>query len=815
MEIITFLFIIILIIVFLQLSSQKRLLENKFDDLQNSLNNIYFHLANLEKALEERKQSPVVSKDATPIEIQPIIAAQKPEVVVPPPVEELPVVTEKVETPEPVATAELLEEIAEIGQTPEPSYVAEPEPVSFWEKYPDLERFIGENLINKIGIVILVLGMGFFLKYAIDQNWINEIGRTCIGVVTGGVLIGLGHKMRNLYRSFSSVLIGGGIAILYFAITIAFQQYHLLGQELAFLIMILITVSTVVLSVLYDRIELAIFAILGGFGAPFMVSTGEGNYIVLFTYLLILNSGMLVLAFYKKWNLVNQICFVLTTILFGGWLYTTLLYPETYKPKPYWGALIYATLFYLVFFLMNIANNVKENVRFNVFEILQILSNTAFYFTWGMLILNPVENGMYRGAFTLFVAVVNFVFSFVLFKNTRIDKNLLYLLIGLVLTFVSLAAPIQLEGNHITLFWALECVLVLWLAHKSGIRFLNEVSVLLIGLMLISLVMDWNNLYINISALPGENLFPVFNKGFITSVVAVLGIAGYSYLLRRNYDPEETIFGVAVKDHRNSLPVIIILLTYAGIFLELDYQLKIHFPTTRVLIIGCFNYLYVIGLIFLVREKKAFTQLLVLTLAILLIISYLPLYNKETIAIRNAYLIQKDVALGSFILHYLLSALFLVTFYFIYKFFKTQLQNLQLKTGFQWFAILFILGLLSAELDHLVVFNQFDGKKTIEAILTTNHKAGFAILWGVFSFLLIYLGMRWKSKTIRIASLSLFGTTLLKLFIFDISGISEGGKIAAFISLGVLLLIMSFMYQKLKAILLADETNQEASEHEN
>ena len=87
----------------------------------------------------------------------------------------------------------------------------------------DLEKWIGEHLIAIIGIGVLVLGLVFFVKYAIDKNWINEIGRVCIGVLSGAALITLAHKLRKTYRTFSSILVGGGIAVLYFTITIAFR----------------------------------------------------------------------------------------------------------------------------------------------------------------------------------------------------------------------------------------------------------------------------------------------------------------------------------------------------------------------------------------------------------------------------------------------------------------------------------------------------------------------------------------------------------------------------------------------------------------
>ena len=126
----------------------------------------------------------------------------------------------------------------------------------------------------------------------------------------------------------------------------------------------------------------------------------------------------------------------------------------------------------------------------------------------------------------------------------------------------------------------------------------------------------------------------------------------------------------------------------------------------------------------------------------------------------------------------------------------------------QWFIAFIALYIASAELDHLLVMSQFSRTRSIDAILMNSHKTGFAILWGCFAFLCIYIGMKWKSKNIRIISITILAVTLLKLFIFDLRGLSEGGKIAAFISLGILLLIISFMYQRLKNLLLTDKQEE-------
>ena len=306
----------------------------------------------------------------------------------------------------------------------------EPKP-SFFESHPDLEKFIGENLINKIGIAILVLAIGFFVKYAIDNDWVGPIGRVGIGVVCGAILIGIAHRLRNSYKAFSSVLVGGGLAVFYFTITLAFHQFNLFSQTVAFIILIVITIFAVALSLLYDKQELAVIALVGGFASPFMVSTGHANYDALFIYLLILNTGLLVISYFKAWRVLNIISFVFTVIVFASVLYT-LTAPS------YHIGFIYASIFYVLYFIINVAHNVKENKKFIASDFTILLSNTALYFAAGLYLLTVMKEEQFRGLFCISLGVVNLVLSYVLFRNRKVDTNILYLLIGITLTFMGI-----------------------------------------------------------------------------------------------------------------------------------------------------------------------------------------------------------------------------------------------------------------------------------------------------------------------------------------------------------------------------------------
>jgi uncharacterized membrane protein len=803
------------IITLIMISSLRSSMSSEFKELRRSLEEL------TEQMKSGATRAAVIEEPAPKVEVTPLVTPViKPG---PPPIIQdapKPMPEPKPEPkprPEPVpqlkpelAFAENIEIPIEKSSVfnPETVVVKEPSRPGFFERNPDLEKFIGENLANKIGIGILVIGIGFFVKYAIDQEWINEIGRVFIGILCGGILLGLAHRLRKTFTAFSSVLVGGGIAVLYLTIYIAFHSYQMFTPAVAFLLMVGITGFAVLFSLAYDKVELAVVALLGGFASPMMVSTGEGNYVVLFIYITILDVGMMVLSYYKKWPVINIIAYAFTVLLYGSWMSTQYDYQ---KPGMMAGALVFATGFYLVFFAMNLINDLKERRPFGALEFGLLLSNTFFYYGAGMYILhNPVSMD-FRGLFTVALGVFNFGFAYSLYRNSRVDKNLVFLLIGLVLTFISLAAPIQLKGNYITLFWSAEAVLLLWLSQKSGIKLMKITSYAVMGLMIISLVMDLVQVY---GRELDEPLRIVLNKGYLTSLFAVASFVG-TLLLLKNEKQETSVINLSF--YRNILTIAAVVLVYLMHLLELRYHLLLAYPEDtqlQLLVIGSYNMFFMLALLLSeskltvpgnVRDGFAF-------IGVIAVLAYAGFYHQPFVVAREALILEGGFAEFGF--HYLLVALLIgVCAISIARVKRLKEFNLTTNNAYSWFYVTFFVFLASGELDNLVLL--LVGNETnMYHVLTQNHKIGLPILWGVTSFILIAVGLKWKLRHLRVISLTLFLVTLVKLFAVDIRGISEGGKIAAFISLGILLLTVSFMYQRLKKLLLVDD-NAAVIENEN
>ena len=673
---------------------------------------------------------------------------------------------------------------------------------SFMERNPDLEKFIGENLINKIGIAILVLGLGLLLQYTIGRGYLGETAQTLIGVASGGVLLFLGHRLRDNFRAFSSVLVGGGLAVLYFSIAFAFQKFHLIGQTAAFAFMVLITALGVLLTLAYDRRELAIIALLGGFATPFLVSSGEGNYKVLFTYLLILNAGMLVLANYKKWSILNILAFALSWLLFLTWSMTSY---TSLEPRPVAIAFAFATAFYAAFFAMILLYDLRHRSTFIPLDYGLFVANTAVYFGVGMHFLTDLDVRV-GGLFCVLLAAVNVVFALRFFRDERVPRNLVYLLIGVVLTFISLAAPVQLQGDHITLFWAAEGVLLLWFARRSGIRLVERTSVLVTILMAISLGMDlWG--YMEVQPTP---LLPVANRLFITGLVSLAALV-LQVRLWAKWPADHRVFGdlqITTGIVQGIYIAAAAVLGYTLGLLELEHQLAKVLPAGTVFMAGMsFRLLYLLAVDSATRGRATWLRTAVGVLFGLAFLMLITMHYGIGMQQLRSDLLGRVQGTGHHLAHYLTFAL---TVLLVLRAMRWSREVLTLRSPYwnvyAWVICSLLVVLASQELDHLLLAVQSAGTDAyaLDHALYKARTAGYPILWGIGSFLFMLYGMRARVRMVRIIALTLFGITLGKLFLFDIRGASEGARVAAFISLGVLLLVISFLYQKLKVLLKDD-----------
>ncbi|MDR2920511.1 MAG: DUF2339 domain-containing protein [Tannerella sp.] len=668
---------------------------------------------------------------------------------------------------------------------------ATPPPVPDKNNHKSLvERILGDNWLSKIGIVTLVLGIAFFVKYAIDQDWINEVGRVGIGLLTGALIIGIAHKLKAKYHVFSSILVGGGISVFYITITLAFREYELFGQTTAFILLIITTIFSVLLSLLYDRKELAVFSLLGGFASPLMASTGTGNYIVLFSYIFILNAGMLIVSFVKQWRVIGMISYILT--LFFFWTWTLISYDDQYV-----NGTIFTSLFFIQFYLLAVSDHFKSGKRISAYQVFLILSNNLSAYLAYLYIFNEHWNN-FRGLITILLAVANALVLISLFRNSRIDRNLVYLLIAIVMSFVSLAIPIQLKGYAITLFWAAESVLLLWLWQKSRIRVFYVGFLLIAFLTLVSYVMDIHNNY------SAYKLFTLAsNREFITGLAVIASFVINLLLLKK--DKEYVAGNLQVI---RFFKLLIIILSYIVPFLEMNYQLKLHtdlniyhISSFRKVALVAFTTFY-IAILGFIYQKKISLKKYIFGLLYFAVFLYAAGYSFVIADFRfdifKAY--EYTYPMSYFSVH-LLS---LPAIGFIIYLLVRNIKSLGISTLLSWILTVLVVIISSIELDNLVVW-LLGNRKNYYELLYDVHTFGYPILWGVIAMILMIWGLNHKEAILRKISLVFFVVIIVKFYAYDVWHMSQAGRIVSFVLLGVILLLVSFLQQKIRTLVKGEE----------
>ena len=662
------------------------------------------------------------------------------------------------------------------------------------EKLVGAEEFAGQQIIDKIGIVIFLAGIAFFVGFSIEYDWINSIGRVFFGLILSAILLLIGYLLRNKFDKFSSVLIGGGVAALIFTVFAAFYQYELIGVVPSFIILFFLVALAVFLSIMFDKEVITILVFLAGFIAPFTVSFAASDYIILFVYLILLNFAVIAYDYFKKSIVINLISYAFTFLSYGLWLITQIL---AGKEIPHLTAFIFMTIFYILIFIIIVINNIRENRKFIPLEFSSLVFVTGMYYTAGLIIIE--KSGVeYKGLFTGLISIINFIYVLILYNRKNYDRNIMYVFLALSLMFIGLIVPVQFVGNSITLVWAVQALVMLFIAQKANVMPMKLASIGMTLGMLAALCMDIFNTYISTTS-ELIAVAPVFNKAFISGIVAIISLGLNIFMLTKEKKPYIMFKFFKVKIYQAILGAFAFLAFYFIIRLEIKYSIiqTIDYNATISTIIGIYNF----GFILLLMIPSLFKNIKPLHIAssflgILALGIYLFYYNGQFTELRNAYLLSVDVPLAHFRLHFINAG---IIFSILLIAFRSVVKLIAKENFLAYFAtIIFMFGMLfliSSEIDQFFTIRLYEPNVLIQEILSKTHRLPYTLAWGVSSLLFVIVGFIFNNKSSRIIALALYVVALLKLFIFDFKHLTSQDLMVAFLTMGTVLLLSSFVFQ--------------------
>ena len=688
----------------------------------------------------------------------------------------------------------------------------------------DLEKFIGENLINKIGIIIIIIAVIIGAKFAIDHQLISPLTRIVLGYFVGLGFLGLAIRLKKNYENFSAVLLSGSMAIMYFITYAAYAYYKLFPQEVAFMVMVLFTVFTIIAAINYDKQVIAQIGLVGAYGVPFLLSQDTGRVAILFTYIAIINAGILAISIKKYWKPLYYSSFVLTWAIYSTWYISDFTVSKFFS-----FALCFAFIFFILFHLTFLIYKISRNEKFEKADIALLLPNAFVFYGFGYAILNDHNIGsQLLGLYTLGNALIHFVTSMIIYKRKAVDKNLVYLVAGLVLVFVTIAIPVQLDGNWVTLLWAGEAVILFWIGRGKQVSIYEKASYPLIILAFFSLVHDWSLVYNTHYAERSEIwITPIFNINFLTSLLCIAAFGFINFLhFSKKYPSSLKVDNAIAKIMKFVIPIILLIVLYHSFRLEIETYFDQLYKNSRIEIntdgqytypqfdyditkyktIWVLNYslffMIALSVMNIKKLKNKVLGLFNLGLNTFVIFAFLVMGLLVLSELRNSYLNQYlseyyQRGLLNIYIRYISLSLVATLLVITYRYIHQDFIKNDFSIAFDFVLHGSLLWIVSSELIHWMdIFHS-----------TQSYKLGLSILWGLYALFMIALGIWKKKRYLRISAIVLFGVTLLKLFFYDVAHLGTIAKTILFLTLGILLLVISFLYNKYKNVIFDESTN--------
>jgi len=670
--------------------------------------------------------------------------------------------------------------------------VSPPVPLPPSRSKEEWEALIGGKLLNRIGALALFIGVGFFLKYAFDNNWITETFRVLIGAAVGAAALGLAERaVKKGFPVFAQGLVGAGLAILYLSVYASFNFYHLLPQLAAFVLMAVVTALAFTLAFRYDSAAVSFIGWLGGFLTPFLLSTGESNQVGLFTYLLLLDAGVLIVLQKKQaWSMLEPLTVAGTYAVYFSW------FAEYYESSLLITTLLFVGLFWLLFHALDLTLVFRSSPspqRRLIAWMNGVLAYWALFFPAAR-----TDGSMMTEALLLFALLYALSALAVLRGKPGQRLTSVHYFIA-AFTLLALAILNEWKGMTVAEAWAVEALVILFLARHLTSRPLAITAEALFALACLKLLFAPRAILFD----PLSLFVPVWNVRLLAFLVLIAAAAGCALLLKRLDRPRE-----AELFQYGWIILLVILLSA-----ELN---------------DCFRALAVDATA-VATEAASFQR--TMTIAVGWMVVGLALLTSAGGGLRRPFLFAGSSlvliasSLGgirgsAFVPMELFTPVLNIRFAALIILVAGGLLAIRLLRGLRdsnsWAAefryvvqiVVSLLGaaMLTAEINdtfrHAITATGAEHRGSDDLTRLENLKQlSLSGAWLLYSIFLMVVGLWRRMRAVRVLAICLFACTILKIFIYDLSFLDTLYRFISFVALGAILLVVSYLYQRYRAII--------------
>lgn len=649
------------------------------------------------------------------------------------------------------------------------------------------ERLVGLNWLAIVGALALVVGIGFFLKLAFDNDWIGVTGRIALGLSVAIIMLGLGDYCHGKLLGWARAVTGGGIAILYLSVYATFGFFTLIDPIPALLFLSLIVALTGVLSLRYESRTIAVLGMVGAFITPVLLNgdLDPSQRFILLIYVVVVDLGILAISILRNWRWFTLIGLVASYCLFAIWM-------DQVPDSEILLALTGLTAILFIFVGATTIFHIKwKKIPGSLDLALMTLNVAAYYVISINLLWDDYESWL--GLFTILLASFYALIAFSATIRSGVSHTIPLYALGTAILFLTLAVPIQLSGSWITMAWAIQGAILIWLSLVTDRPVLRIFS---LGVF----VAVAARLVIFDTFVETDVYRPFFNERVLTFLISIVAIYLAAYLLKREHRKLAvwelhlsslfygvgnffTLWGLSAEiisyfDNKESVTAT------PSVSVNRDLGFVLLTPLWAL-------YSFIVISVSIFRDSRVLRLLGVIAA----IVTVLKLVTLDTFVFGD---VQETFIL--FLNVHFLAALMVVFALAIsaYKYLRLGIELMPIEKYV--FRILISLAAftgiwaLSTEIIRYFNYQELTSAKSVSDIENAKQLA-LTVLWTMYAIGIVIIGIIRRTSRLRLIGLVVLLIPVLKLFIFDVFQLEQEYRVVAFIALGGLLLLTGLAYQ--------------------
>ena len=633
----------------------------------------------------------------------------------------------------------------------------------------DLEQRIGARWTTWIGVVAILFAASFAVKWSIENNLIGPRTRLGLGLAAGlvSLLAGLVLHRRRDVPYLSEGLSGLGLGLCYLSLYAGYAYYELLRVGAAFGLMFVVTVLGTMVAVISERQVTAVLALLGGLLTPVLLASVEPNERVLMGYLVVLDFLVLAIARFRTWRALNRLAWAGTVLLLAP---TFMRQPEAETPVV---RLALLTALFVLFLVTPLAREWSQGRRLREVDLVIVAGTAAGYF-WAVYVTLEAWRPLLEAPAAMALAIVYTVAAGLYRRRVPDDDATVGVLIGVACVFVTLAIPLALKGPWITLAWAAEGAVLLWLAPRvaTPVTAWGGTAALFLAALRVLVGDTWAS----------PNWPPVWNATFLAHLLTVAAtlVAGQLALSLR---PGQ-LFTMKPEMLRSLLWILASQTLSVLLWREPPGLWPAGLLAAQVLVLGALSR-FIASPTFTVAVPLAAVTLLARVLgaddgmaksaAEDLVNRYLVMrvVACAVIGLSGRWLAGSGASLYAGTVGRTVSGAAGVVLLFVLSQGWTRYQNALLQDA------------------------KPAARRGLRTEIRWKTQVGLSVLWTLYAAVVLAWGFVRRSAPMRYAALGLLGLTIFKVFVVDLASVKTLYRMLSFLLLGVVLLLVGFLYQKI------------------